>query len=91
MAAFHYDSKNQPAESMAIVKNRISLVGNINNPETLFSKGPEEVRREVIKNLDAGVQLIGPECAVPLQTPLDNLKEIPRAIKDWNKEHTTQN
>ena len=91
MAAFHYDSKNQPAESMAIVKNRISLVGNINNPETLFSKGPEEVRREVNKNLDAGVQLVGPECAIPLQTAIDNLKEIPRAIQDWHKECSTQN
>ena len=91
MAAFHYDSKNQPAESMGIVKNRISLVGNINNPETLYSKGPEEVRREVYKNLDAGVQLVGPECAIPLQTRIDNLKEIPRAIKDWHQEHTTQN
>jgi MtaA/CmuA family methyltransferase len=91
MAAFHYDSKNQPAESMNIVKNRISLVGNINNPETLYSKGPEEVRREVYKNLEAGVQLVGPECAVPLQTQIDNLKEIPRAIKDWHSEHTTHN
>jgi [methyl-Co(III) methanol-specific corrinoid protein]:coenzyme M methyltransferase len=76
---------------MGIVKNRISLVGNVNNPETLFSKGPEEVRREVYKNLDAGVNLIGPECAVPLQTTIENLKEIPRAIKDWHREHTTDN
>ena len=63
-----------------MVKNRISLVGNINNPETLFSRGPEEVKAEVYKNLDAGVQLVGPECAVPLQTPIENLKEIPEAI-----------
>ena len=91
MAAFHYDSKNQPAESMGIMKNRISLVGNINNPEVLYSKGPEEVRREVYKNLDAGVQLVGPECAIPLQTRIDNLKEIPLAIRDWHREHTTQN
>ncbi|MCE2447346.1 MAG: hypothetical protein J4F35_02835 [Candidatus Latescibacteria bacterium] len=41
MAAFHYDSKNTPEESTQIVRDRISLVGNINNPETLFSKGPE--------------------------------------------------
>jgi methylthiol:coenzyme M methyltransferase len=87
MAAFHYDSKNDPAESMQVVKNRISLVGNINNPETLFSKGPEEVRREVYKNLDAGVQLVGPECAIPLQTAIENLKEIPRAVNDWHREH----
>jgi [methyl-Co(III) methanol-specific corrinoid protein]:coenzyme M methyltransferase len=83
MAAFHYDSKNDPAESMAIVKNRIALVGNINNPETLFSKGPEEVRAEVWKNLEAGVQLVGPECAIPLQTSIENLKEIPRAVRAW--------
>jgi len=50
-----------------------------------------ERRREVYKNLDAGVNLIGPECAVPLQTTIENLKEIPRAIKAWHREHTTHN
>ena len=65
MAAFHYDSKNEPEESMDVVQERISLVGNINNPETLYAKGPETVRKEVYKNLDAGVQLVGPECAIP--------------------------
>jgi [methyl-Co(III) methanol-specific corrinoid protein]:coenzyme M methyltransferase len=86
MAAFHYDSKNNPQESMDIVNNRISLVGNINNPETLFSKGPESVRKEVYKNLDAGVHLVGPECAIPLQTSIENLKEIPKAVADWHRE-----
>lgn len=90
MAAFHYDSKNDPRESMQIVNGRIALVGNINNPSTLYSKGPEEVRAEVYKNLDAGVNLIGPECAIPLQTPLENLKEIPRAVVDWHREHAAQ-
>jgi len=91
MAAFHYDSKNDPAESMAIVKNRISLVGNINNPETLFSKGPAEVRQAVLKNLDAGVQLVGPECAVPLQTTIENLKEISKTVRDWHRQHGSPN
>jgi len=87
MAAFHYDSKNEPPESMEIVKDRISLVGNINNPQTLFSKGPEEVRQEVYQNLNAGVNMVGPECAIPLQTSIQNLKEIPRAVRDWHAEH----
>ena len=86
MAAFHFDSKNQPQESMDVMRGRIALVGNINNPSTLYSKGPEEVRQEVYKNLDAGVNLIGPECAIPLQTPIENLKEIPRAVTDWHRE-----
>lgn len=91
MAAFHFDSKNAPAESMEIVRKRISLVGNLNNPETLFSKGPEAVRAEVYRNLDAGVELVGPECAIPLQTAIENLKEIPAAVRDWHREHATQN
>ena len=84
MAAFHYDSKNKPQESMDVTKDRIALVGNINNPETLFSKGPDEVREEVFANLEAGVAMVGPECAIPLQTPIENLKEIPRAVKAWH-------
>jgi len=85
MAAFHFDSKNQPDESIDIVGDRISLVGNINNPETLYARDEEVVAAEVIKNLDAGVQLIGPECAIPLQTSIENLKAIPQTVRDWHK------
>ena len=91
MAAFHFDSKNPPSEAMEIVNDRIALVGNINNPETLFAKGPEEVRQEVYRNLEANVNLIGPECAIPLQTSIENLKEIPKAVKEWHREHPTPN
>ena len=86
MAAFHFDSKNTPEESTQIVRDRISLVGNINNPETLFSKGPEVVGAEVVRNLEAGVQLIGPECAIPLQTSIENLKAIPRTVHEWHQD-----
>ena len=84
LAAFHYDSKNDPAESMEIVTDRIALVGNINNPQTLYAKGPEHVAEEVVRNLDAGVPLVGPECAIPLQTAIENLKEIPLAVARWH-------
>jgi [methyl-Co(III) methanol-specific corrinoid protein]:coenzyme M methyltransferase len=72
---------------MEIVSDRISLIGNINNPETLFSKNPEDVRKEVIANLEAGVPLIGPECAIPLQTRIENLMEIPKTVRQWHNEH----
>ena len=84
MASFHFDSKNDPQKAMDTVDGKISLVGNINNPATLYSRGPEEVRAEVFKCLDAGVQMIAPECAVPLSTKLENLLEIPRAVKAWH-------
>jgi [methyl-Co(III) methanol-specific corrinoid protein]:coenzyme M methyltransferase len=83
MAAFHFDSKNDPVEAMAAVNGKIRLVGNINNPTTLYARGPAEVRAEVNAALDAGVQLIAPECAIPLKTKLENLLEIPLAVEDW--------
>jgi [methyl-Co(III) methanol-specific corrinoid protein]:coenzyme M methyltransferase len=86
MAAFHFDSKNDPAQSMQIVHGRIAMVGNVNNPVTLYSKGPEEVRQEVNRALEAGVQLVGPECAIPLTTPVENLREIPRAVCAWHRD-----
>ena len=36
MAAFHFDSKNAPKEAMEAVGDGIRLVGNVNNPETLY-------------------------------------------------------
>jgi [methyl-Co(III) methanol-specific corrinoid protein]:coenzyme M methyltransferase len=84
MAAFHYDSKNTPAESMAAVDGKISLVGNVNNPETLYSKGPETVKAEVLANLEAGVQMVGPECAIPLQTPIESLLAIRETVLEWH-------
>ena len=72
---------------MDAVGGGISLVGNINNPETLYAKGPSEVREEVYRCLEAGVQMIAPECAIPLATKIENLIEIPRAVKDWASGH----
>jgi [methyl-Co(III) methanol-specific corrinoid protein]:coenzyme M methyltransferase len=86
MAAFHYDSKNKPEESMAAVAGRVSLVGNINNPSTLYSQGRDEVAAEVRENLDAGIQMIGPECAIPLQTPIESLLAIGDTVRAWHAE-----
>jgi uroporphyrinogen-III decarboxylase len=88
MAAFHFDSKNDPTKSMAVVRGRLALVGSINNPETLLRSGPGEVAREVYRNLEAGIPLIAPECAVPLQTPVENLKQIPKAVARWHREQS---
>ena len=87
MACFHFDSKNDPQAAMDIAAGRIRLVGNLNNPELLYARGPEEVREAVYACMDAGVDMIAPECAIPLATKLQNLLEVPRAVKAWCEEH----
>lgn len=78
--AFHFDSKVDAVEAVRAVGDRLSLVGNVNNPETLLRGTPDEAAAQASYALEAGVRVIGPECAVPLQTPLENLVAIRRAV-----------
>jgi uroporphyrinogen-III decarboxylase len=83
---FHFDSKSDPEQAKAIVGNRIGLVGNIDNVQTMYARGPEVVRDEVRACLDAGIDMIAPGCSIPLATKLENLVEIPRAVEEWSRE-----
>jgi [methyl-Co(III) methanol-specific corrinoid protein]:coenzyme M methyltransferase len=51
-------------------------MGNINNPRTLLHGTPRDVRAEVEECLRQDIEIIAPECAVPLTTPTANLKAV---------------
>lgn len=85
--AFHFDSKNDVSRSLDLMQGKCRLVGNINNPQTLYCGTVDAVQREVLAALDAGLTSIGPECALPLACPLENLQAIPATIRKWR---TTQ-
>ena len=78
--AFHFDSKVDAREAVKEVSGRISLMGNINNPEALLNGTPEQVAEQARYALEAGVRVIGPECAIPLRTPLENLRAITQVV-----------
>ena len=86
VASFHFESKVDACKASIINNGRIKLIGNINNPLTLLFKKPEDVKKEVEYAINCGIDIIGPECAVPLRTPLDNLKEISVSVKSFNYE-----
>ncbi len=44
-----------------------------------------EVKAEAERLLQAGIQLVAPECAVPLRTPNRNLQAIVRAVRDFSR------
>lgn len=85
LTSFHFESKVDACEAVRLAEGKIKLIGNVNNPLTLLLKGPEDVKKEVMHAIDCGVDIIGPECAVPLTTPLENLKQIAITVKDHNK------
>ena len=85
---FHIDSKVDPFKAKEIVGNRISLMGNINNPSTLLFKTPEDVKREARNAVKAGFEILAPECAIPTRVPNENLKAITEVAQEYLKEDT---
>jgi len=78
---YHFEWQVDAREAVRVVSHEMSLVGNINNATTLLRGTPEEVRQQVRYSIEAGVDIIAPECAVPLQTPLRNLRAIVEAAE----------
>ncbi len=83
--AFHFDSKVDAKKATGIISKRMSLVGNVNAPSTLLQGTPDQVYSEAMYALNAGVDIVSPECAIPLETPNGNLLAIAQAATDFGK------
>jgi [methyl-Co(III) methanol-specific corrinoid protein]:coenzyme M methyltransferase len=80
--AYHFEWQVDAKMAVDKVGHLISLVGNINNPKTLYQGTPDDVYQQVRYSIAAGVNIIGPECAIPLATPIENLKAIVEAARE---------
>lgn len=81
LACFHFESKVSAGKARWLAGDRIALMGNINNPQTLLRGSPDDVAVEVEACLRAGIEIIAPECAVPLTTPTENLQALAQAAR----------
>jgi len=82
---FHYDNKVDARVAKSVAGNKMSLIGGVSNPVTLFSGTPDDVMREGRYALEAGIEILAPECAIPLHTPVENLQAVTRAAKEFKK------
>ena len=67
----------------------MSLMGNLNNPTTLFGGNFELVYEESMKVLESGVEGLAPEGSVPLGTTMETLKGMSAAARDYSNSHRT--
>lgn len=79
---YHFEYQTDPKVAVEKVGDRIALAGCINNPQILYQGTPEDVFRQTREVIAAGVDMIGPECCIPLATPLENLKAIVAACRE---------
>jgi MtaA/CmuA family methyltransferase len=80
--AYHFEWQVDSREAVRRIGKKISLVGNINNPQTLLQGTPADVFKQARCAIEAGVHIIAPECAIPLSTPLENLRAIVEAARE---------
>jgi [methyl-Co(III) methanol-specific corrinoid protein]:coenzyme M methyltransferase len=84
---FHFESQVDAREALAVAGDRMSLMGNLNNPTLLYQGTGEDVYRACWALLDAGVDGLAPEGSVPLVTRTDRLRAIADAARDWSRLH----
>ncbi|MBN2455650.1 MAG: MtaA/CmuA family methyltransferase [Sedimentisphaerales bacterium] len=79
---FHWDTKCGSSKDMRqLAGDKLSLMGGVSNIEILHEGGPEEVKKQTQAAADAGINIVGPECAVPLDVRVENLKAISEQLK----------
>ncbi len=59
------------------------LIGNISTNQTLFMSSPEQVKKEVKKVLEAGVDILAPSCGLAPRSPLENIKAMVEARNEF--------
>jgi MtaA/CmuA family methyltransferase len=80
VACFHWDTKSGPPEQEREVAGpKLALMGGVSN-YLLLRGTAEEVAAQAANAVAAGMDVVGPECAIPLTTPLENLKAVARAV-----------
>jgi [methyl-Co(III) methanol-specific corrinoid protein]:coenzyme M methyltransferase len=57
-------------------------MGNVNTTD-LLTGSPEDIRSQVFENLEAGVDVISPGCAISPRCPSANIKAMSEAIIAW--------
>ncbi|NIO03969.1 MAG: MtaA/CmuA family methyltransferase [Proteobacteria bacterium] len=79
---YHFEFQMDAQVVVKKVGHRMSLVGCVNNPQVLYQGTPDDAYAQARYAIEAGVNIIGPECAIPLATPLENLEAIISAVRE---------
>jgi len=80
--AYHISWEVELKKAIETVDERMSLIGNVNNAQTLLRGTPDDVYKQARAAIEAGIDIVAPECAVPLRTPIANLKAIVAAAEE---------
>lgn len=78
---FHFDSKVPASEAKKLAGKNLSLMGGTDNIDIILNGDEESISRDVNDKIKNNINIIGPECAVPLNAPYKNLKFLAEKAK----------
>jgi len=78
---FHFDSKTGTKTAKDLAGDSLALMGGTSNLDIVKDGTPETIRADVAEKIACGIEIIGPECAVPLDAPHINMKILAEEVK----------
>ncbi|HHE73699.1 MAG TPA: MtaA/CmuA family methyltransferase, partial [Desulfobacteraceae bacterium] len=82
-AAISIEPKSDVRVARKILGPEGILIGGVDTAKTLFMKGPEEVRAGSIEQIEMGLDILAPGCAIAPGTPIENLLEMVKVAREY--------
>ncbi len=82
---FHFDSKVPAVLARKLAGDNLSLMGGTSNINIVLNGTEESIVNDIRDKISANIDIIGPECAVPLNAPYKNLKLIVETARSLSK------
>jgi [methyl-Co(III) methanol-specific corrinoid protein]:coenzyme M methyltransferase len=84
LTCFNFDWAIEPQVMKAKAEGAFSLMGNVNTTDLLMGT-PEQIAEQVVANLDAGIEIISPGCAISPNCPNANLRALADTVAAWSR------
>jgi [methyl-Co(III) methanol-specific corrinoid protein]:coenzyme M methyltransferase len=84
LCCFSFDHTIEPSLMREKSSGIFRIMGNINTAD-LLNGTPADIESQVHENLEAGVDIIGPGCAISPLCPSANIRAMSEAIHSWHE------
>ncbi len=78
---FNFDWEIEPAKMKEVSRGKFQIMGNVNTTDLLRAQ-PEAIEKQVVEDIEAGVDIISPGCAISPECPNSNLRAMSEAVRN---------
>ncbi len=80
------DSKTDAKHAVEVSRGKAAIMGNVDTVYTLPFGSEKDVRNEVLRSVEAGVDIVAPGCAISPLTPIGNVRVMVETVRSIGSE-----